>query len=153
MVGDSHALMWFRSMGDLAQPRGVRVRLFATGSCAPFQDSVAKPSPHCLLFQESSRKLLKAWAPTHVVLIWLWKLDYPYLPHAELIADAAAWFNSVGGARVVLLDSGPVLPRATPTVLAAPYSAATHPLATCACVARNCHSSRRMRHWQHCCIK
>jgi hypothetical protein len=80
LIGDSHALMWFRFFSTLGIRFHFRVKVLAMPSCAPFDDG--HPATHgCLAFRQSMRQQVKELQPDFLALSWFWKTSFQKHPY------------------------------------------------------------------------
>jgi hypothetical protein len=118
LIGDSHALVWFKLFGALGRAHRVKVRLFAWRLCAPMLDLVHWESQSCGRFRAWVRVYLKKLRPRYVVLVW----SYPPPPtRTQWEVAAQEYFGLLQslGSKVLILVDSPNRPAPVPDTLVA----------------------------------
>jgi hypothetical protein len=118
--GDSYAGHYFNAFRDLAAKSGVRLALFASGSCPPAVGLELREWPQCRHFNDMVIKELGTLKPQVVVLSAHW-LNYEKrrsLLGNDVIQQMRNTISSLRnlGAKVLVIGPSPIFPSSVPLI-------------------------------------
>ena len=130
LFGDSHAVMWFPALDNIAQSQGFRLVVAAKATCPPVDIQVFSPDldewyTQCTQWRNAEVSRILAMRPAVIVLGF--SREYG-VQNDRVLVDGPAWLSGLGqmittlegsGARVVVLGDAPYAPASIPDCLAA----------------------------------